>query len=100
MSQCVIDRRRFLKRLGLAGAAIAAQKNFGLPIAASGRKPNIVIILSDDVGYGDLTCYDGVNVNTPHIDGLAQSGLRFTDAHCAAATCTPSRFALLTGCYA
>jgi arylsulfatase A-like enzyme len=95
-----MDRRGFLKQLGLAGAAIAAQKAFALPQTGDLKKPNIVVILSDDIGYGDLTCYGGVNVNTPHIDGLAKSGLRFTDAHCASATCTPSRYAMLTGCYA
>ncbi|MEO6983018.1 MAG: arylsulfatase, partial [Edaphobacter sp.] len=66
----------------------------------SARQPNIVVILSDDVGYGDLTCYGGVRVDTPHIDGLAKSGLRFTNAHSDAATCTPSRYAMLTGSYA
>jgi arylsulfatase A-like enzyme len=84
----------------MTGAALAAQKSFALAGVDNGHKPNVVIILSDDVGYGDLTCYGGVNVNTPHIDGLAKSGLRFTDAHCDAATCTPSRYALLTGSYA
>lgn len=95
-----VDRRGFLKQLGLAGAAIAAQKAFALPQDPGLNKPNVVVILSDDVGYGDLTCYGGVGVDTPHIDGLAKSGLRFTDAHCASATCTPSRYAMLTGCYA
>lgn len=94
------DRREFLKQLGLAGAALAATRTFALPDAEEQGKPNIVVILSDDVGYGDVTCYGGIAVNTPHIDGLAASGLRFTDAHCCAATCTPSRYALLTGRYA
>jgi arylsulfatase A-like enzyme len=94
------DRRAFLKQLGLAGAALATAKGFALQGADGERKPNIVVILSDDVGYGDVTCYGGIAVNTPHIDGLAASGLRFTDAHCCAATCTPSRYAMLTGRYA
>lgn len=100
MSTPGTDRRNFLKQLGLASAMVAARKSFALPGANSGSKPNIVVILSDDVGYGDLTCYGGIAVNTPHIDGLARSGLRFTDAHCCAATCTPSRYALMTGRYA
>ncbi len=70
------------------------------PAAIGERKPNVVIVLADDLGYGDLTCYGGVHVDTPHIDGLAQSGLRFTNAHSDAATCTPSRYAMLTGSYA
>lgn len=100
MPEIVTDRRKFLAQCGLVSAAIAigSDRSFAAPSRTS--RPNIVIILSDDVGYGDLTCYGGVNVNTPHIDGLAKSGLRFTDAHCCAATCTPSRYAMLTGCYA
>ena len=70
----------------------------GLAIAAD--KPNIVIIYTDDVGYGDVSCYEGCNFITPNIDKLAAGGLRFTDAHCTAATCTPSRYTLLTGSYA
>jgi arylsulfatase A-like enzyme len=63
-------------------------------------KPNIVVIYADDAGYGDFGCYGAKAVQTPNIDRLAREGLRFTDAHSAAATCTPSRYALLTGEYA
>lgn len=63
-------------------------------------KPNIVIIYVDDLGYGDVSCYGVTSVNTPNIDKLAKNGLKFTDAHCTAATCTPSRFSILTGSYA
>lgn len=95
------SRREFMKDLGMAISALAlAPEKLAMAMDASGPKPNIVIILSDDVGYGDLTCYGGINVNTPHIDGLAQSGQRFTNAHSDAATCTPSRYAMLTGNYA
>ena len=55
-------------------------------------KPNVVIIYGDDVGYGDLGCYGAKKIPTPHLDRMAAEGLRFTDAHCAAATCTPSRY--------
>ena len=64
------------------------------------QKPNIVIFYLDDLGYGDLGCYGAEGVETPHVDELAENGLKFTDAHCSAATCTPSRYALLTGSYA
>jgi len=95
------SRREFLRGLGLAVSALAiAPEKLAVAMDAPGRKPNIVIILSDDVGYGDLTCYGGIHVNTPHIDGLAKSGLRLTNAHSDAATCTPSRYAMLTGNYA
>lgn len=63
------------------------------------EKPNIVIIYTDDLGYGDLSCYGATKVKTPHIDKLASEGKRFTDAHVASAVCTPSRYALLTGNY-
>jgi arylsulfatase A-like enzyme len=62
-------------------------------------KPNIVIILADDLGFGDVSCYGATKVQTPNLDRLAQQGLRFTDAHATSATCTPSRYALLTGEY-
>jgi arylsulfatase A len=61
------------------------------------RRPNVVLIYGDDVGYGDLSCYGSTLIPTPNLDRLASEGLRFTDAHCSAATCTPSRFSLLTG---
>lgn len=68
--------------------------------AAERRSPNIVVILADDLGYGDVGCYGATRVKTPNIDRLAAGGLRFTDAHSPAATCTPSRYSLLTGEYA
>ncbi len=69
-------------------------------IVAGQTRPNVVIILTDDLGYGDTSAYGAAAVKTPNIDKLAKEGLRFTDAHSEAATCTPSRFALLTGEYA
>lgn len=63
-------------------------------------KPNIIIIYADDAGYGDVGVYGARGVETPNIDQLAAEGLVFTDAHCTAATCTPSRYSLLTGSYA
>ena len=67
--------------------------------AAQGR-PNVVLIYADDLGYGDVSAYGARRLKTPNIDRLAREGLRFTDAHAAAATCTPSRYAMLTGEYA
>jgi arylsulfatase A-like enzyme len=67
---------------------------------AAPSKPNIIIIYTDDLGYGDLSCYSATSVKTPNIDKLAKNGVKFTDAHSTAATCTPSRFSLLTGSYA
>src|SRR5437588_6235687 len=70
-----------------------------LPALAQER-PNIVVILTDDLGYGDVSSYGATALKTPNIDRIAREGLRFTDAHSSAATCTPSRYALLTGEYA
>jgi len=64
------------------------------------KKPNIVIFYVDDLGYGDIGSYGAKEVNTPNIDALANNGIRFTDAHSSSATCTPSRYSLLTGEYA
>jgi len=67
---------------------------------AASPLPNIVLIYGDDIGYGDLGCYGATAVKTPNVDRLAGGGLRFTDAYCTSATCTPSRYSLLTGEYA
>lgn len=66
----------------------------------SGQSPNIVVIYSDDIGYGDVGAYGAEKIDTPNIDSLAQNGVRFTDAYASASTCTPSRYSLLTGEYA
>ena len=65
-------------------------------VAATPARPNIVFILADDIGYGDLGCYGANKVKTPHLDRLAREGLRFTDAHAPASVCTPTRYAFLT----
>ena len=63
------------------------------------RMPNIVILYADDLGFGDLSCYGATEISTPGIDRIADEGLRFTNAYASSATCTPSRYALLTGEY-
>ncbi len=64
------------------------------------KKPNVVIFYVDDLGFGDLSSYGMTAAKTPNVDDLAKEGIRFTDAHSSAATCTPSRYSLLTGQYA
>lgn len=63
------------------------------------EKPNIVIIYLDDLGFGDLSCYGATELNTPNMDFLANNGIKFTNAYATSATCTPSRYGLLTGVY-
>ena len=65
----------------------------------SQQKPNVVFIYVDDLGYGDLSCYGATKISTPNLDKLAKQGIRFTNAHATSATCTPSRYALMTGIY-
>ena len=89
-----MNRRQFLQTLSAATAT-------GLLGAAKpAAQPNIVFIYADDLGYGDVSCYGAKSVHTPNIDSLAAEGLRFTDAHATSATCTPSRYSVMTGQYA
>ena len=68
--------------------------------AVAGEKPNILVIMADDLGYGDVSCNGTSAVKTPNIDRVAAEGLRFTSGYCSASTCTPTRYSLLTGTYA
>lgn len=76
-------------------AAAGADKASALP-----AKPNVVLIVADDLGYGDLECYGAKNVSTPAVNRLADEGIRFSNMHAVASTSTPSRYSLLTGEYA
>ncbi len=75
--------------LALSGAAVATQ---------AAERPNVIIVFIDDFGYGDLGCY-GVRSIVPHIDQMAKEGIRLTDFYVGSSVSTPSRSALLTGCY-
>jgi arylsulfatase A-like enzyme len=81
-------------------AVLALSIQLGVTVSRAADRPNIVLIYADDLGYGDVGCYGATKVQTPNIDRLAKEGLRFTDGHSPSATCTPSRYALLTGEYA
>jgi arylsulfatase A-like enzyme len=80
------------RRSILAATAAAA-----LPLAAQQRKPNILFILADDLGYGDLGCYGQTRISTPNIDRIAREGMRFTQAYAGCTVCAPSRCCLMTG---
>jgi arylsulfatase A-like enzyme len=97
MRTLYMSRRTFMKSLGLAAAVSL------VPIkmrAVDTKCSNVVVIYADDLGYGDVSCYGATKIKTPNIDKLASQGLRFTNAHSPSATCTPSRYAMLTGEYA
>src|SRR5512145_1108539 len=86
--------------LRTAGITAALLLGAGVSGLAQQWRPNVVLIYADDLGYGDVSSYGATALQTPNIDRLAREGLRLTDGHAPAATCTPSRFALLTGQYA
>jgi arylsulfatase A-like enzyme len=91
-----------MKQLNLFLTCLLAALLLGCSASLSQKemsKPNIIVILADDLGYGDLSCYGATEISTPHIDQLASGGIRFTQGYCTSATCTPSRYGLLTGQY-
>jgi len=80
---------------------LLASLGLSLNLAAfSAEKPNIILIMADDLGYGDISAYGTKSFRTPHIDQLAAEGQRFASGYCSASTCTPTRYSLLTGTYA
>lgn len=93
-------RRHFLKLAGL-GATSLALSRANSPARMQGKRlPNIIYVMADDLGYGDVRCYNPQSkIHTPNIDNLAKQGIRFTDAHSPAAVCTPTRYGILTGRY-
>lgn len=90
------NRREILKFL-LAAGALSAAPNLFFSCRRKEKKPNFIIFLSDDLGYGDLGCYGNPIIKTPHIDRFAGEGIRFTDCHSGGTVCSPSRASLLTG---
>jgi hypothetical protein len=86
--------RLFRSVLGIALATILSAA------AAKDAPPNIVLMVADDLGYGDLGCQGATKIATPRIDSLAKDGVRFTDAHSFSGICMPSRYSILTGRYA
>jgi arylsulfatase A-like enzyme len=94
----LLDRRAFMKAAGVGAASLALPR--WVRAAAPSPTPNVVYILADDMGYGDLSCQNhGSKISTPHLDHLAAGGMRFTDAHSPSAVCTPTRYGILTGRY-
>jgi arylsulfatase len=93
-------RREFLSAAARAGSGLAALSFAGGPFGcARSRRPNVVLILADDLGYGDLGCYGAADIATPNLDRMAAEGARFTSYCVPQAVCSASRASLLTGCY-
>lgn len=95
------SRRGFLKMAGLGAAALTMSGcGNGLTNPGAGQtgpRPNIIFVMADDLGYGDLGCYGQKAIQTPHIDRLASEGMRFTDHYAGSTVCAPSRCSLMTG---
>jgi arylsulfatase A-like enzyme len=91
-----VTRRDLLKALGL-GAAVAALPRSLRARAVLTPRPNIILIMADDLGYGDLRCYGQNKILTPNIDQLAAEGMRFTQAYAGSSVCAPARCSLMTG---
>jgi arylsulfatase A-like enzyme len=105
LRDCGLSRRDFLKSagagaLGVLGAVTLSRAAAGGEVSAaagSPRKPNIIFILGDDLGYGDLGCYGQKRIRTPHADAMAAEGVRFTQFYSGSTVCAPSRCSLMTG---
>jgi len=99
MNSHQFHRRDFLKTIGWGVSATLLPGVFSCQSTKPVEKPNIIIIMADDQGYADAGCYGAEGFETPHLDKLAAEGIQFTDFYVGAPVCTPSRAALMTGCY-
>ena len=92
------SRREFIRTIGLTVASAGGAPLLpGSATAGRGDRPNIIYILADDLGYGDLGCYGQKKIKTPNIDKLAEEGMKFTDHYAGSTVCAPSRCCLMTG---
>jgi arylsulfatase A len=100
MSTRGCTRRGFIAAAGVTAAALARRRAAAAEDApASGRGPNFIVILCDNLGYGDVGCFGSKRNRTPHLDAMAAEGMRFTSFYVTSGVCTPSRASLMTGCY-
>ena len=103
MKHTCLENRQFVSLFIIIFCVFSAGTMAAAEAASSAKDaalPNIVLIYADDIGYGDFSCYGMTAVQTVNVDRLADQGLRFTSAYCSSATCTPSRYSMLTGKYA
>ncbi|MEN6426428.1 MAG: sulfatase-like hydrolase/transferase [Phycisphaerales bacterium] len=97
MQRSARTRRDFFKFAGLGAASLVVTRTYGAFAAESGLKPNVLVILADDLGYGDLSCYGATDLKSPNIDRLVAGGMRFDRFYANCPVCSPTRAALLSG---
>src|ERR1041384_1799240 len=98
-----LTRRKFVQRLAIGTTLLSGSRRIANSVQRSSdakeSRPNIIFILADDLGWGDLSCYGRPDYRTPNLDLLASQGIRFTNAYSASAVCTPTRCGFITGRY-
>jgi arylsulfatase A-like enzyme len=99
MKEGALTRREFLKLVGASSATLALGKELDAALNEKGRRPNILIILADDLGYAELGCQGNKDIPTPNIDSIASQGVRFTNGYVSCPVCSPTRAGLMTGRY-
>jgi len=99
MKEGVLTRREFLKLVGTSSATLAIGNGLDAALNEKGRRPNILIILADDLGYAELGCQGNKDIPTPNIDSIANNGVRFTNGYVSCPVCSPTRAGLMTGRY-
>lgn len=97
MNKNTQSRRHFLTGLGVGGLALTGCMSRSAAAPSKADRPNIIYIMADDLGYGDLSCYGQQKFQTPHIDRLASEGMKFTQHYSGSTVCAPSRCSLMTG---
>ncbi len=99
MSRFDYTRRGFLRALGVGMVSFTVPGYARANRRTGGDRPNFVLIFADDQGYQDIGCFGSPTIKTPNLDGMAAEGMKFTDFYSACSVCSPSRAALMTGCY-
>ena len=99
MSPVLRNRRNFLASCAAGGVALSVARSAVLAQTQDRTKPNVLMIVVDDLGYGDLSCFGAKDMKTPHLDDLAEEGIRFTRFYANCPVCSPTRASLLTGRY-
>jgi len=99
MADSGLTRRDFLRLAGVGAAAMAIPGSLMAAVEGAAKKPNVLVILADDLGYGELSCQGAKDIKTPNVDAIAKNGIRFTNGYVSCPVCSPTRAGLNTGRY-